>query len=47
MQQGLSGRSDARHDYEQESWKALSEYFGNLEESDTIRLAILLSRGTQ
>ena len=43
----LASRSDHRHDYEAESWKALDEYFGFLQESDAGGLAILPSRGIQ
>ena len=43
----LASRSDHIHDYEAESWKAVDDYFGFLEESDAGGLAILLSRGIQ
>ena len=44
---GLADIEHHGHDYEQESWKAVHEYFEYLTESDAGGLAILLSRGIQ
>ena len=44
---GLAYIDHKGHNYEQESWKAVHEYFEFLSESDAGGLAILLSRGIQ
>ncbi len=47
MRRDLASRSDHLHDYEQESWTAMQDHFGELRESDAGGMAMILSRGLQ